>query len=110
MTDPRTQMNDDTAAPQTEPAGAGAADPTSASDIKYYQHSAFASLLTAEATRRARRARREAVALIPIVIGVVLLWKYREDVFGTDTPVRIAVAILLAAIGWRLARDIGRVL
>ncbi len=110
MTDPRTQMNDETAASQTEPAGGAAPDPTSASDIKYYQHSAFASLLTAEATRRARRARREAVALIPIVVGVVLLWIYREDIFGTDTPVRIAVAILLAAIGWRFARDIGRVL
>jgi small conductance mechanosensitive channel len=110
MTDPRTQMNDETAASRTEPADAGAPDPTSASDIKYFQHSAFASLLTAEATRRARRARREAVALIPVVVGVVLLWKYREDIFGTDTPVRIAVAILLAAIGWRFARDIGRVL
>ena len=110
MIDRHSQLDDETAAPQTEGAGPVERDRTSANDIKYYQHSAFASLLTAEATRRARRARREAVAMIPLVAGVVLLWIYREDIFGTDTPVRIAVAILLAAIGWRFARDIGRVL
>ena len=110
MTDQRSQLDDETAASQTDPGGAGEPDRTSATDIKYYQHSAFASLLTAEATRRARRARREAVAMIPVIAGVVLLWIYREEIFGTDTPVRIAVAILLAAIGWRFARDIGRVL
>jgi small conductance mechanosensitive channel len=96
--------------PVTEapPDGATKSDPTGATDIHYYQHSAFARVLTAEATRRARRARREAIALIPVVAGVVLLWVYREDIFGTDTPVRIAAAILLAAIGWRFARDLGR--
>jgi small-conductance mechanosensitive channel len=103
-------MDDETRAPEAEPANAAQPDPTRASDIKYFQHSAFASLLTAEAARRARRARREALALIPVVAGVVLLWIYREDIFGTDTPVRIGVAILLAAIGWRLARDVGRLL
>ena len=85
-----------------------ASDPTGASDIHYYQHSAFARVLTAEASRRAQRAQREAIALIPVVAGVVLLWVFREDIFGTDTPVRIAAAILLAAVGWRFARDIGR--
>jgi small conductance mechanosensitive channel len=82
-------------------------DPTSERDIHYYQHSAFARVLTTEATRRAKRARREAIALTPVVAGVVALWIYREDIFGTDTPVRIAAAILLAAIGWRFARDVG---
>jgi small conductance mechanosensitive channel len=95
-------------AAQSAPDGAAEPDPTGAADIRYYQHSAFARLLTAEATRRARRARREAIALIPVVAGVVLLWIYREDIFGTDTPVRIAAAILLAAVGWRFARDLGR--
>src|SRR2546426_9646622 len=108
MNDPRPQLDEETRAPRTDAAGPVDPDPTSASDIKYYQHSAFARLLTAEATRRARRARREAIALIPVVAGVVLLWVYREDIFGTDTPARIAAAILLAAVGWRFARDIGR--
>jgi small conductance mechanosensitive channel len=111
MNDPRPQLDEETRAPQTDAAGGPVdPDPTSASDIKYYQHSAFARLLTAEATRRASRARREAIALIPVVAGVVLIWIYREDIFGTDTPVRVAVAILLAAVGWRFARDLGQAL
>jgi small conductance mechanosensitive channel len=39
----------------------------------------------------------------------VLVWRFREDVFGTDVPVRIAAAVLLSILGWRLARDLGRV-
>jgi small conductance mechanosensitive channel len=83
-------------------------DPTGAIDIHYYQQSAFSRMVPAEATRRARRAQREALALIPVVAAVVLLWVFREDIFGSDTPVRIAAAILLAAVGWRFARDVGR--
>src|SRR3954447_25330635 len=98
MDEPRTPIPDD------------GTDPTRASDISYYQHSAFARVLTTEASRRARQARREAIALIPVIAGVLLLWKYREDIFGTDAPVRVAVAILIAAIGWRFTRDIGRFL
>jgi small conductance mechanosensitive channel len=110
MTERPPELDETAAAAETQPDGAAEADPTRASDIRYYQHSAFARVLTAEASRRARRARREAIALIPVVAGVVLLWIYREEVFGTDTPVRIAAAILLAAVGWRFARDIGRAL
>jgi small-conductance mechanosensitive channel len=111
MNDPRPQLDEETRPPGTDPKGrAPASDPTTESDIKYYQHSAFARLLTAEATRGARHARREAIALVPVVAGVVLLWVYREDLFGTDTPVRVAAAILLAGVGWRFARDIGRAL
>lgn len=110
MKDPRPQLDEETPVPETEATGAVDPDPTSASDIKYYQHSAFSRLLTAEATRRADRARREAIALIPVVAGVVLLWVYRENLFGTDTPVRVGAAIVLAAVGWRFARDIGRAL
>src|SRR2546422_21420 len=42
--------------------------------------------------------------------GLLVLWKYREDIFGTDVPVRIATALLLGVIGWRFARDVGRAL
>src|SRR2546422_7574841 len=48
--------------------------------------------------------------LAPLVAALILLWRFREDLFGTDVPVRIATAILLAAIGWRFARDLGRAL
>jgi small conductance mechanosensitive channel len=89
-------------------AAAPEADATGATDIHYFQQSPFARVLTAEASRRARHAQREALALIPVVAGVVLLWVFREDIFGSDAPVRIAAAILLAAVGWRFARDVGR--
>ena len=52
--------------------------------------------MTAEAAQRARKARREALFLLPLAIGLIVLWHYREDLFGTDVPVRIATAVLLA--------------
>ena len=85
-------------------------DPTRASDIRYYRESALARRLTMQATARARRARREALFLVPLVAGLILLWEFREDLFGSDVPVRVATALLLAIVGWRLARDLGRAL
>ena len=109
MTDPLTPSEEETLSPREGPDGAtDEPDPTRARDINYYRHSNLGQRLTVEAGRRARRARREAIALVPVVVGVVLLWKYRESLFGTDTPIRIAAAILIAAIGWRFARDLGR--
>jgi small conductance mechanosensitive channel len=88
----------------------GDADATGQHDISFYRQSALSRLVTAEAARRARKARREAVLLLPVVAGVILLWKYREELFGkgADVPVRTAAALLLATIGWRFARDVGR--
>ena len=86
----------------------GSDDATGLHDISFYRQSALSRLMTAEAARRARKARREAVLLLPVVIGVLLLWNYREELFGTDVPVRIAAALLLATVGWRFARDVGR--
>jgi small conductance mechanosensitive channel len=83
-------------------------DPTRARDISYYRDSALARRLTAQAARQAQRARREAIVLLPLVVALVLIWRFRQELFGADVPVRIAAAILLALIGWRFARDIGR--
>ena len=92
-----------------EGAGAGAPDdPTRVSDISYYRDSALSKLLASQAAERARRARREAFVLVPLVALVIVLWALREELFGTDVPVRIAAAILLGVIGWRFARDVGR--
>jgi small conductance mechanosensitive channel len=88
--------------------GGAPEDPTGLHDISYYRQSALAQRVTAEAARRARNARREALLLLPVVAGLILLWKYREELFGTDVPVRIATALLLATVGWRFARDVGR--
>jgi small-conductance mechanosensitive channel len=85
-------------------------DPTGVSDISYYRDSALAKLLASQAADRARRARRDAIVLVPLAAIVIVLWALREELFGTDVPVRIAAATLLAVIGWRFARDLGRAL
>jgi small conductance mechanosensitive channel len=92
------------------PSPGGPDDPTRVSDISYYRDSAVSKLLASQAAERARRARREALVLLPLVAVVIVLWALREELFGTDVPVRIAAAVLLAVIGWRFARDIGRAL
>jgi small conductance mechanosensitive channel len=86
----------------------GQDDPTRTSDISFYRQSAFARLVTADAARRARKAARDAVLMLLLGAAVIALWIWRDELFGTDTPVRIIAAVLLAAIGWRFARDIGR--
>jgi small conductance mechanosensitive channel len=86
------------------------ADKTGALDIRYYRDSALARRLATQAAARGRRARREAMVLIPLVAGILVLWHFREDLFGTDTPVRIAAALLLTVVGWRFARDLGRLI
>jgi small conductance mechanosensitive channel len=83
-------------------------DATGASDIRYYRESALGRRLTAQAAAQAERARREAIVLLPMVALVLVLWHFREDLFNTDVPVRVAAALLLAAIGWRFARALGR--
>jgi small conductance mechanosensitive channel len=101
---------DDTNLGSEEHAPRRAEDPTRASDIHYYRQSALSKVLREQALEGARRAQREVLILIPLVVGIVLLWRYREDVFGTDVPVRIATGLALAVIGWRFARDVGRVM
>jgi small-conductance mechanosensitive channel len=97
-----------TAPGETAAQRGGAEDPTGLHDISYYRRSALTRLVSAEAARRARKARREALLLLPVGAGLVLIWIYREELFGTDVPIRIATALLLAAVGWRFARDLGR--
>jgi len=56
----------------------------------------------------ASRARREVLLLTPLVVGVLLAYRFREDIFGLDEPIRVACAIALVWLGWWVARDIGR--
>ena len=60
--------------------------------------------------REARRARRQVIAVVPLITGVLLGYAYREELFGRgfDREVRIATVLLLVVLGWALARDIGR--
>ena len=64
--------------------------------------------LGSTARARAKKARREALVMLPLIAGVLLAYHYREQVFGLDLPVRIGTVIALVILGWALARDIGR--
>ena len=78
-----------------------------------------------------KRARLEALVLLPVFVGVVLLYDNRAELFGTyvkeyvtaqhdhvpahyylepaiETPLTIVTVIILVILGWTIARDIGR--
>ena len=57
---------------------------------------------------RGRRAARRVALLVPLVIAVLLAYRYRETLFGVDEPARFACALALVALGWWFARDVGR--
>lgn len=67
----------------------------------------LARQLSAEAIKRARI---ETFLLFPLIIAILLLFHYRQKVFGVDTPVRIATVVMLLALGWAFARGFGRAL
>jgi small conductance mechanosensitive channel len=64
--------------------------------------------------RVVRRARREAVLLLPLLIGVLVVFDHRAGIFGirrhtpTDSVARIIAVLALLGLGWWIARDIGR--
>jgi small conductance mechanosensitive channel len=60
--------------------------------------------------RAAKRARRQALVLMPLLAAVILIYAYRDDLFGSawDTPVRAFTVIALVILGWAFARDVGR--
>lgn len=64
--------------------------------------------LRAHAAKRAQAAKREALLLVPLIVGVLLAYRYRQQVFGLDAPIKIASVTALVILGWALARDLGR--
>ncbi len=58
----------------------------------------------------ARRARREAVILLLLIAGVLIVFAQRGAIFpdGSGKWVRYGTAILLALLGWLLARTVAR--
>jgi small conductance mechanosensitive channel len=62
--------------------------------------------------RAAKRARIHLLLLLPMVAGVLVIYHHRDQLLGPgwDTPVRIATALALVALGWEVAVDIGRAL
>jgi small conductance mechanosensitive channel len=66
---------------------------------------------TRELSRRAvREARIKALVLLPVIAGILVLYRYRRDLLGPDwdTTVRVLTAAALLPLSWELARDIGR--
>ncbi|MDX6699661.1 MAG: small conductance mechanosensitive channel [Solirubrobacteraceae bacterium] len=58
--------------------------------------------------RAARKARRQAAVMLPLLAGILLAYQYRHRLFGLDMPIRLITVIALVGLGWTLARDIGR--
>ena len=58
----------------------------------------------------ARKARREALVLLPLLVAVLVVYAERDRLFGSDldTVVRILTSLALIALGWAFARDVGR--
>lgn len=67
----------------------------------------LARQLSAQAVRRARR---EAIVLLPLLVGVLVAYSHRRDLFGRglDFPVRLLTVVALVILGWAFARDVGR--
>jgi small conductance mechanosensitive channel len=57
-----------------------------------------------------KRARLQLAVLLPLLAAVLLLYAYRDDIFGRelDTPVRVGTVLALMILGWQFARDVGR--
>src|SRR5581483_2335498 len=57
-----------------------------------------------------RRARRQAIILLPLIAGVIVAFVNRKQFFGhgLDVPVRVITVFALVVLGWAFARDVGR--
>ena len=69
--------------------------------------------LARELSRRAvKRARIQSLVLLPVLVGVLVVYGYRDRLFGPayDDAVRIVTFLALIALGWQFARDVGRAL
>jgi small conductance mechanosensitive channel len=76
-----------------------------------HSHSWREAGLARELSARAvRRARIQAVVLLPLLAGVLVAYSYRRQLFGVDLPARILTVVALLGIGWQFARDVGRAL
>jgi small conductance mechanosensitive channel len=70
----------------------------------------YALALRAQTIEAGRRARRELMLLIPLLVAIALAYAFRDQLFGTDQPVRLATAGALILIGWAFARSLGKAL
>src|SRR3954463_8881919 len=58
-----------------------------------------------------KRARIETILLIPVIVGILVGYSHRRELFpGFGTQVQVVTVIALLALGWAFARSVGRVL
>src|SRR3954447_8940579 len=69
-----------------------------------------AAALKARTAEAAKRGRHRIAITVPLLAALVLLYLYRQELLGVDKPVKIAVAAVLAVLGWSLAINFGRML
>jgi hypothetical protein len=78
-------------------------------------------LLRQISPRVVKRARVEALLLVPLFVGVVILFENRVSLIGPsepkgktlgslEAPIQIVTVLLLVILGWAIARDVGRAL
>ena len=69
-----------------------------------------ARTLTLQALNAAKRARRELLLVIPLIIAVILVNDHRKEWFDRDLQpvVRYSTSVVIMFLGWLFARDIGR--
>jgi small-conductance mechanosensitive channel len=72
------------------------------------QSAQAARQLREHAMERARHARRQLLLVTPLTIAVLAAYRYRIQLFGVDEPIRIIAAFVMVALGWWIARDVGR--
>jgi len=64
--------------------------------------------------RAVRKARRQASVLVPLLIGILVVYAYRRQFLGIgahsewQTPIRLGTVLALVSLGWAIARDVGR--
>jgi small-conductance mechanosensitive channel len=58
---------------------------------------------------RVSRARWQAILFLPLLVGVVIAYNHRKDLFpGAAQPVRVVTVVVLVIVGWVFARAVGR--
>ena len=62
--------------------------------------------------QRVREARVKSIVLLPVIAGIIVAYDHRQGVISPewDTAVGIITAIVLVALGFEFARDVGRAL
>lgn len=77
-------------------------------DVEAVWRSPRAFNLSPRTVEAARRARLQLLILLPALGAIFFVFQNRQELFGTDTPVRVGTAAAILVLGFWLARDIGR--